>query len=164
MSVYQQPNDQPYGQTPNAQLFGSSQQYAKQYKTQEIQTASQEEILILLYDGAIRFLKIAKKAMNAEPRMDIEKAHNNLIKAQRIISEFMLSLDMEVGGELAQNLYRLYDYLHYRLVQANIKKDATMVDEVIEHLKELRQTWKEAIQNAANEKASTQPGKAANHA
>lgn len=135
--------------TPSSPGNPYAQQYAKQYKAQEIQTASQEEILILLYDGAIRFLKIAKKAMGSK---DIEKSHNHLIKTQRIITEFMMSLDMEIGGELAQNLYRLYDYLHYRLVQANIKKDTGMVDEVIDHLIDLRATWKEAIKKAAEEK------------
>jgi flagellar protein FliS len=120
----------------------------KQYKTHEIQTSSPEEILILLYDGAIRFLRIAKKGLEEK---NIEKTHNNLIKAQRIISEFMLSLDMEIGGEVAKNLYNLYDYLHYRLVEANLKKDPEMVDEVLEHLRSLKQTWEEAIVIAAKE-------------
>lgn len=127
----------------------------KQYKTQEITTATPEEILILLYDGAIRFLRVAKKGMADN---DIEKTHNNLIKAQRIISEFMLSLDMEVGGEMAQNLYNLYDYLHYRLVQANLKKDEAMIDEVLEHLRSLKQTWEEAIKISAQEKATKSMG------
>lgn len=127
----------------------------KQYKTQEITTASSEEILILLYDGAIRFLRIAKKAMAEK---NIEKSHNNLVKAQRIISEFMLSLDMEVGGEMAKNLYNLYDYLHYRLVQANLKKDEAMVDEVLEHLRSLKKTWEEAIQISNQEKSKKPMG------
>ncbi len=136
----------------------AAKQFAKQYKTQEIQTASQEEILILLYEGAIRFCKIAKKAMVAK---DIEKSHNHLIKAQRIISEFMLSLDMEVGGELAQNLYQLYDYLHHQLVQANIKKDPTKVDEVLGHLQSLKETWDEAIRNTAKERSARKKSSAA---
>ncbi len=129
----------------------AAKQLAKQYKTQQIQTSSQEEILILLYEGAIRFCKIAKKAMLAK---DIEKTHNHLIKAQRIISEFMLSLDMEVGGDIAQNLYQLYDYLHHQLVQANIKKDPALVDEVLGHLQSLKTTWEEAIKNTAGERAA----------
>lgn len=120
----------------------------KQYKTHEIQTSSPEEILILLYDGAIRFLRIAKKGIEEK---NIEKAHNNLIKAQRIVSEFMLSLDMDVGGDVAKNLYSLYDYLHFRLVEANLKKDPAMVDEVLEHLRSLKKTWEEAIVIAAKE-------------
>jgi flagellar protein FliS len=115
---------------------------AKQYKQQQIETASQEELLILLYEGAIRFLNIAK---TAHTEKNIEKYHNNLLKAQRIITEFMSSLDMEIGGEMAKNLFMLYEYLHYRLVQANLKKDVTMIEEVLGHLRSLKQTWEEAI-------------------
>jgi len=118
---------------------------AAQYKRQQIESASPEEILILLYEGAIRFLLLSKKGMEEN---NIEKSHNNLIKAQNIISEFMNSLDMEIGGEIAVNLYRLYEYLHYRLVQANINKDTGMVDEVLSHLRSLKETWEEAIQIA----------------
>lgn len=115
---------------------------AEQYKKQQIETASPEEVLIMLYDGAIRFLNVAKKAVEER---NIEKSHKNLIKAQDIILEFMNSLDMEMGGEIATNLYRLYEYLHYRLVQANIKKDVAMIDEVLDHLRSLKTTWEEAI-------------------
>lgn len=121
---------------------------AKQYKEQQIQTASQEELLILLYEGAIRFLSLAK---NGHQENNIEKYHNNLLKSQRIVSEFMSSLDVEGGGEMALNLFNLYEYLHYRLVQANIKKDVTMVDEVQTHLRELKKTWEEAIRIARME-------------
>ncbi len=100
---------------------------ARQYKQQQIETASPEEILIMLYEGAIRFLVIAKKSLDQK---DIETFHNNLLRAQHIIIEFMTSLDMELGGEMATNLYNLYEYLHYRLVQANIQKDVVMIDEV----------------------------------
>ncbi len=116
--------------------------YAKTYKAQQIQTASQEQILIMLYDGAIRFLNTAKAGI-AEG--DVEKFNGNIIKAQRILMEFMTTLDMDVGGEMAKNLFQLYEYLHYRLVQANLQKDVTMVDEVLEHLRELKKTWEEAI-------------------
>lgn len=122
---------------------------AEQYKKQAVETASPEEILIMLYDGAIRFLLIAKKAIAEK---DLEKSHKNLLKAQHIIQEFMNSLDMEIGGEMAVNLYRLYEYLHYRLVQANIKKDAAMIDEVLQHLKSLKATWEEAIRIAKTER------------
>ncbi len=125
-------------------------QQAKQYKAQQIQTATPEEILILLYEGAIRFLMVARKAIEAD---ELEKAHNHLVKTQRIITELMLSLDMDIGGEVAKNLYSLYDYLHYRLVQANLQKDVTMIDEVLEHLRALKQTWEQAIRIAAQERA-----------
>lgn len=124
---------------------------AAQYKKNQIETASPEEILIMLYDGAIRFLLVAKKAHEEK---DLEKYHNHLIKAQHIILEFMNTLDMEVGGEIALNLYRLYEYLHHRLVQANIKKDVAMIDEVVDHLRGLKTTWEEAIHIAKQERRS----------
>lgn len=119
-----------------------------QYQQNQIETAAPEKILILLYEGAIRFLVIAKKACEQK---EIEKFHNNLIKAQHIIQEFMDSLDMEIGGEVALNLYNLYEYLHYRLVQANIKKDISMIDEVLDHLRKLKITWEEATIIAKSE-------------
>lgn len=123
---------------------------AKQYQEQAILTATPEELLILLYDGAIRFLNIAKKAME---KSEIERSHTYLIKAQNIILEFMGSLNMEIGGETARNLYRLYEYFYHRLIQANVKKDVKMVDEVLDHLRMLKATWEEAIKIAAAEKA-----------
>jgi flagellar secretion chaperone FliS len=125
---------------------------AEEYKKNQIETATSEEILIMLYEGAIRFLLIAKKAHAAN---DLEKCNKNTIKAQHIIREFMDSLDMELGGEMALNLYRLYEYLHYRLVQANIKKDMAMIDEVLDHLRSLKSTWEEAIRIAQQEKDLT---------
>jgi flagellar protein FliS len=122
---------------------------AEQYKKNQVETASPEEILLMLYDGAIRFLVVAKKGIEEK---NIEKSHKNLVKAQQIILEFMNSLDMEIGGEMAVNLYRLYEYLHYRLVQANIKKDVAMIDEVLGHLRSLKTTWEEAIRIARVER------------
>ena len=121
---------------------------AQSYLQQQVQTASREQLLLMLYDGAIRFLKVARKGMEAQ---DVEKAHQNLIRGQRIVSELMASLDVKLGGEPARNLMNLYEYLYYRLVQANLKKDVAMLDEVLEHLAQLRQTWEEAIRIAARE-------------
>lgn len=98
---------------------------------------------------------MAKKAYeNNGDKPDLQTYHNNLVKAQAIIQEFMQSLDMEIGGETAKQLWTLYEYLHYRLVQANIKKDVTMIDEVLGHLRGLKATWEEAIKIAAREKAA----------
>ncbi len=125
--------------------------YTQTYQAQEIQTASQEQILIMLYDGAIRFLNIAKMA---HEERNIEKFHNNLIKTQRILMEFMTTLDLEAGGEVAQNLLKLYEYLHHQLIQANVKKDVTMVEEVLTHLRELKETWEKAIGLSRQEQQS----------
>jgi flagellar secretion chaperone FliS len=120
---------------------------ANHYLKEQLETASPEQILLMLYDGAIKFLRIAKNAMAAK---DLEKCHNHLIKTQNILTELMTSLNFELGGEVARNLYKLYDYYIWSLVQANIHKDPKPVDEVLEHLKGLKQTWEQAIlQNAA---------------
>jgi len=124
--------------------------YLKQYQQTQIQTSSPEKILIMLYDGAIQFLNKAKIAIENK---NIEETHNNIIAAQRIINEFMNTLDLKSGGDLVKNLFSLYEYLHYRLVQANLTKDISMVDEVLDHLKDLKQTWEEAIRIAQREKS-----------
>ncbi|MCE3234874.1 MAG: fliS [Vampirovibrio sp.] len=124
---------------------------AEQYKKNQIETASPEEILIMLYEGAIRFLLVAKKANDEK---NVEKCHKNIVKAQHIIQEFMASLDMDIGGDMAVNLMRLYEYLNYQLVQANIKKDMALIDEVLDHLRSLKATWEEAIRIAHKERDS----------
>jgi flagellar protein FliS len=127
-----------------------SNPYLKQYQKTQIETASPEKILIMLYDGAIQFLNKAKVGIG---NSNIEETHNNIIGAQRIIAEFMNTLDIENGGDVAKNLYSLYEYLHYRLIQANIKKDVEIIEEVLVHLKDLKNTWEQAIRIAAQEKA-----------
>ncbi len=119
-----------------------------QYKKNAVLTASPERILIMLYDGAINFLNVAKRAIEEK---QIELAHNNIVKAQKILQEFMNTLDMDANKEVAENLLRLYDYLYHTLVQANIKKDISKVDEVIEHLRVLKETWEQAIRISAKE-------------
>ena len=130
--------------------------YLKQYQQSQIQTASPEKILIMLYDGAIQFLNKALKAMEEN---NIQESHNNNVAAQNIIAEFMNTLDMDIGGEVAQNLYSLYEYLHHRLVQANINKKPEYVKEVLVHLKELKHTWEEAIRIANKEKVNENLGR-----
>ena len=125
--------------------------YLKNYQKTQIQTASPEKLLIMLYDGAIQFLNKAKVALQNN---NIEEVHNNIIGAQKIISEFMNTLNLDIGGEVAKNLYDLYEYLHYRLVQANVKKDIVIIDEVLIHLKDLKQTWEQAIKIVNKEKNS----------
>lgn len=127
--------------------------YLNQYKKNEVETATPEQILILLYDGAIRFLIKAKQAMADK---NIQETHNNLISCENIILEFMSSLDMENGGDLAQRLYSLYDYYYNTLVQANMEKNVKKVDYVLAHLKDLRTTWSKAI-NIANAEKTQNP-------
>lgn len=120
--------------------------YLKQYQKDSVETASPEKLLILLYDGAIQFLNKAKLAIE---NGEVEQIHNNLVGCQNIILEFMNTLDMKQGGDLARNLYNLYEYYYNTLVTANLQKDMKLVDEVLRHLIKLRATWQQAI-NIAN--------------
>ncbi len=123
-------------------------QYVKQYQKSNIETASREQILIMLYDGAIQFLNKAKIAIE---KHDVEAAHNNLISTQNIIYEFINSLDREVAPDLADRLTSLYEYFIRRLIQANMKKEIAPIDEVLGYLKSLKATWEKAIEISKKE-------------
>lgn len=123
--------------------------YLKEYKKNQVETATPEKILILLYDGAIQYLNRAKIALEQN---DHAQFHSNLLGCEKIILEFMNTLDMEVGGSLAENLYRLYQYLYSTLVKTGISKEIKGIDEVLGHLTGLRETWQKAIEIANAEK------------
>lgn len=114
----------------------------QKYKTAQYSTASPEQLLLMLYEGAIKYARQAQKDMEER---NVEAANNKLKKIEDIISELMVSLNMDEGGEIAQNLYNLYDYMNRRLIQANIRKDPGLVDEVINLLTSLKESWEEAI-------------------
>lgn len=123
--------------------------YLKEYKKTQVETANPEQLLILLYDAAIQFLNKAKVNIDES---DDEQYQKNLFACQKIIIEFMNTLDMEKGGEVAENLYRLYQYLYKTLITTGISQDKTLIDEVLKHLKSLRETWQKAIQIAQAER------------
>lgn len=116
--------------------------YLKQYRQTQIDTAPKEQILLMLYDGAVRFLNQAKAGFAEK---NIEKIHNNIVKVQNIITEFESTLDMKTGGEFAQNLFALYEYINNQLLLANIKKREECLDEALKHMTELRDTWRQAV-------------------
>ena len=113
---------------------------ARAYKEQQIRTASPAELTLMLYNGAIRFVNESILALESS---DIPKCHNANIKAQNIVREFMFTLDMQY--EISQNWAALYEYIHYRLVQADIKKDRAMLVEARGLLTELRDAWHAAM-------------------
>ncbi|MFN3604929.1 MAG: flagellar export chaperone FliS [Leptonema sp. (in: bacteria)] len=120
----------------------TNKNYFDAYKDTEIQTADQGKLILMLYDGAIRFLNIAIDNMDFR-KYDI--VNHNIIRAQDIITELMLSLNMDEGGEIAKNLFNIYAYIKKRLLEGNVKKDAEILKEIIKHLKNLRSAWEEAI-------------------
>lgn len=113
---------------------------AQAYKQQQIMTASPAELTLMLFNGAIRF---TTESMLAIDSGDMNKSHTANIKAQNIIREFMVTLDMQY--EISKGWYALYEYIHYRLVQANIKKDKAMLAEAKGLITELRDAWHEAM-------------------
>jgi flagellar secretion chaperone FliS len=117
--------------------------YANQYLTNQIASASREQILLLLYDGAIRFCKQAKMGMEQN---DMAVKGKYIGKAMAIISEFSNSLDHEIGGDIAANLDALYTYMLKELSRANIDNDPKPIDSACTMLCELRATWAEAIE------------------
>lgn len=110
------------------------------YKTNSIVTKTPEQIIIMLYDGAIRFLKESCEAL--EKNDFIEKG-KKISKALDIITELNAVLDMEAGGEVAQNLRKLYIFMHQHLTMASIKKNTKAINDVIKMLEKLNSGWKE---------------------
>ena len=111
-----------------------------QYNNSKVLTASPAELTLMLYEGAIKFCNIAIVAVEQK---DIEKAHNHIIKVERIIDYFRQTLDMEIP--VSEDFERVYSYLSQRLVEANIKKEKEILEEVNEHLRSMRDTWKEVM-------------------
>lgn len=111
-----------------------------EYTTNKILTASPAEVTLMLYEGAIKFCNIAIIAIEQN---DMEKAHTNIKKTQRIIEEFRNTLDRKYA--VAEDFDRIYTYLLQRLVEANIKKDKEILEEVNTHLRSVRDTWKEVM-------------------
>ena len=118
----------------------------QRYLEVQVKTATPEKLVTMLYDGAIRFMRQAQKHLAAQ---DFLEAHNNLLRAQDILYELMANLNMEAGGEIAQNLCQLYDFMITTLIEANIKKDSSKVETVLVMLTDLRQTWVQAMNGLA---------------
>jgi flagellar protein FliS len=116
-----------------------NQSQPNKYLESAVQTASPEKLLIMLCDGAIRFCKMGIEKINQQQFID---AHMNICKAQDIISEFIITLDH--SAPVAEGLLKMYDYFNFRLIQANTKKEIEPIEEVIQFLAELKETWIQA--------------------
>lgn len=112
----------------------------EQYQRNKVLTASPAEITLMLYEGAIKFCNIAIMAIEQN---DMEKAHTNIRKTQRIIEEFRNTLDRQYS--VAEDFDRVYVYVLRRLFEANIQKDKEILEEVNMHLRTMRDTWKEVM-------------------
>lgn len=110
------------------------------YKQNSVTTASPGELTLMLYNGCLKFLGKAKVAIEQK---DIEEKNHNIQRAQAIIAELMSTLNMDI--EISKQMLPLYDYMNRRLVEANIKNDAAIIEEVEGLVTEFRDTWKEVI-------------------
>ncbi len=108
------------------------------YRNTNVQTADQRQLILMLYDGLIRFLQ--KAVVKIEAR-EIEAAHNYLVRSREIVAELLATLKPEKAGVVGENLRRLYIYAFNRIVEANLRKDPAMVQEVIRIASTLREGW-----------------------
>lgn len=125
------------------------------YRKVAVQTASPGHLVLMLYDGAISFLEKSLTGFNFKDPLEFnETINNNVIRAQAIIHEMNARLDMERGGEIADNFRKLYNYFFRRLQQANLKKNREPIEEVIGHLRGLRDSWAEMLRQGTADNAS----------
>lgn len=117
----------------------------QQYEKSRILTASPAELTLMLYEGAIKFANIAVMAIE---NGEIEKAHNNIRKVENIIEELQATLNHKYP--VAKDFDEVYTYVQHRLLEANIKKDKEILEEVLKHLRTLRDTWKDVIKLSKN--------------
>ncbi|MCO0595868.1 flagellar export chaperone FliS [Peribacillus butanolivorans] len=111
------------------------------YQQNSVNTASPGELTLMLYNGCLKFITLGKKAIAEK---NFQEKNKNLIKAQKIIQELMVTLKIDLA--ISKELMSLYDYLNRRLIEANIKSDLDILEEVEGFVIEFRDTWKEAIQ------------------
>lgn len=115
----------------------------QQYQSNTVNTASPQELTLMLYNGLIKFLNFSIQGIEEK---SIEKANNYILRSQDIIEEFMRTLDMNY--EISNGMFALYDYMNNRLIEANIKKDKTIVEEVRGFAEDMRDTWAQAMKLA----------------
>lgn len=114
------------------------------YKQNTVNMASQEQLLLMLVDGAVKYTKIARLAIE---KKDVQRAHKELVRVQDIFTELMVTLDKNAGS-FTEDLFRLYEFIKEKLVQANIKKDVNTIDEVLPLIEEVRDMWYEVAKKA----------------
>ncbi len=120
------------------------------YKETHIKTASGGKLILMIYDEAVRQLDIAMEALeNGSYKMD--SVNNSIIKTQDLITELIVSLDFEKGGEIASSLFSLYMFFNQQLMEANIKKDPELLKKVRVYLTDLRGAWTEVVAKAGSE-------------
>ncbi len=127
--------------------------YPDTYLKSAIETASPERLVLALYDGAVTATARAWEALG--DGRDLEGAHRELVRAQSIVLELRMALDLERGGTVAANLASLYAFCLERLIEANVAKDPEPLEPVLQVLGELREAWDHAVVSGAFGRAAT---------
>ena len=115
------------------------------YKSNSINFASKDQLLLMLVDGASKFSKIGRQAIIDK---DVKKAHENIVKTQNIFYELMATMDVSKGGEWTESLMQVYEFIVRRLADANIKKSEEIMNEIIPLIEDVRDTWNEAYKKS----------------
>ena len=123
---------------------------AEAYRRQQVMTATPEALTLMLYNGCLKFMT---EGIDALGQKNFEQANTSLQKAQNIISEFRLTLNMEY--EISHQLFPLYNYVYDRLVEGNMKSDVKQIEEAKSIVTELRDAWMQAMKKARQEKGGT---------
>ena len=108
------------------------------YKKAQVQTANQGKLIVMMYDGAVKFMRSAIESLKHKK---YEQAHKNIVRAEDIITELLLALDYDKGGEIAKKLASLYIFFNQQLLEANISKSAEPIETVMKLMSELRDSW-----------------------
>ncbi|MDR2528041.1 MAG: flagellar export chaperone FliS [Synergistaceae bacterium] len=129
------------------------------YQATQISTATKEQLLLITYDIGIRSCRMAEAALDRTDNKipDIGLAHQEILRAQEVVRELMVTLNTQKGGDMAHGLMRLYDYMYRLLVEANVKKEPDNVHIVLSMLEELKATWEEALLKLLKEYQTTHP-------
>ena len=132
------------------------------YQSGAVFTASPAQLVLMLFDGAVKFLNLANEGFNRQDPLDFNlTVHQNIQKSQAIIRELKACLDPEKGPEFADKMTALYNYFDRRLQEANMKKEREPIDEVLKLLETLRDAWREMMQKQGSTTApSTLPQEA----
>lgn len=117
--------------------------YIKQYQTNNITTATPEKLMIMLFDGAVQFLQKAKIAIEEK---NFQERATNIESARKIVRELMRTIDLENGNDVSKSLFVLYNRMAMKLIKANVSKNITLIDEVIEDLSNIRWGFQKAIE------------------
>jgi len=156
------PNDGPsilktVEERPNT-LYSAQNHSLRTYRETQIRTASQGSLIVMLYDETLRRIRLAVGLIQNGATSDIEAIGQHLTKAQDIVTELMVSLDFERGGDIARNLFSIYMFANRQLMQANLKKEAEALEKVHTLLAELRSAWVEVATKGEPETAAGATG------